>query len=338
MTVSLAPISLPVSIDASAGTNTDCLPTDLLDFIPLTPVPLSPISPPSSSSVESSPLISPLSKRFKLSSLGSERLVAAQELIDATPSSSISVLSPQQLQKKFIRWASVLRLIKRSRLQRDKVVQQWGSAQEIFPRLYISNWYVAASKTTLNSLSITHVVKIGEQYRTSQHHSNRVYLSIELDDTESTELSPHFLPFFKFVNEALAENTTNRVLVHCEAGISRSVSLSIAWLMSVHTMTYQSAFERINAVRCFVNPNMGFVTQLHRYQSDILLPDISTAHQEENSLLPFVFNSTPSEPNEVNAEAVSDLHQKRNRDGSTRVPPHARRSLHFNAITKEQTE
>ncbi len=59
---------------------------------------------------------------------------------------------------------------------------------------------------------------------------------------------------------------TTKVLVHCQAGISRSVTLVLYWLMTRKGMTFNDAFEYIKTRRNIANPNSGFVkilTQIH---------------------------------------------------------------------------
>ncbi|GFH21316.1 uncharacterized protein HaLaN_18592, partial [Haematococcus lacustris] len=56
------------------------------------------------------------------------------------------------------------------------------------------------------------------------------------------------------------------VLVHCVAGISRSATLVIAWLMYHHSLSYDEAFRRLHAVRPWVMPNPGFRAQLQLFE------------------------------------------------------------------------
>ena len=60
----------------------------------------------------------------------------------------------------------------------------------------------------------------------------------------------------------------NNILVHCLAGISRSVSIIIAYLMIVEKLTYNQALDSIRQIRPEVNPNPGFAYQLRLCQFD----------------------------------------------------------------------
>jgi protein-tyrosine phosphatase len=52
------------------------------------------------------------------------------------------------------------------------------------------------------------------------------------------------------------------VLVHCHAGISRSSSTVISYLMRKYDLTLKDAIEHTRSQRWFINPNPGFMKQL----------------------------------------------------------------------------
>jgi protein-tyrosine phosphatase len=55
-------------------------------------------------------------------------------------------------------------------------------------------------------------------------------------------------------------------MVHCLAGVSRSVSLCIAYLIKHRGYSYQAAYEMIKARRRIIHPNDGFIAQLKAFQ------------------------------------------------------------------------
>jgi hypothetical protein len=52
------------------------------------------------------------------------------------------------------------------------------------------------------------------------------------------------------------------VLVHCAAGVSRSASVVIAYVMRRHRIPFAAARARVKAARRAINPNLGFALQL----------------------------------------------------------------------------
>lgn len=50
------------------------------------------------------------------------------------------------------------------------------------------------------------------------------------------------------------------------AGVSRSASFVICYLMKLNAWKYDEAFKHLKSVRSVVYPNMGFVKQLRKYE------------------------------------------------------------------------
>lgn len=68
---------------------------------------------------------------------------------------------------------------------------------------------------------------------------------------------------YKFIDEAVTNN--KRILIHCVAGISRSVSLIIYFLMKKYGISFDDALMIIKHGRTIANPNRSFKIQLLEY-------------------------------------------------------------------------
>lgn len=68
---------------------------------------------------------------------------------------------------------------------------------------------------------------------------------------------------FAFISAARAGG--GGVLVHCAAGISRSASVVIGWLMADEALSAAAAASAVRAVRPVARPNPGFERQLERF-------------------------------------------------------------------------
>lgn len=62
------------------------------------------------------------------------------------------------------------------------------------------------------------------------------------------------------------------VLVHCLAGVSRSVTVTIAYLMFSQGMTLNEAYDFVKARKANVSPNFNFMGQLLEFERSIRPP------------------------------------------------------------------
>ena len=95
-------------------------------------------------------------------------------------------------------------------------------------------------------------------------------LVLELPDTTNAEINGHFESAQQFIDQA--HKTGGRILVHCYAGISRSPTIVISYLMKFHGMRYLEALQFVLDKRSIVDPNLGFRGILVRYEKE-LFPD-----------------------------------------------------------------
>jgi len=97
----------------------------------------------------------------------------------------------------------------------------------IIPNLYISSYTSARDLDLLKALHITHVVVAGNGLR--PHFKDSIkYLHIVIEDWIGEDILSHFDNTFEFIEEGRQKGG---VLVHCLAGVSRSSSICIAYLM-----------------------------------------------------------------------------------------------------------
>lgn len=133
---------------------------------------------------------------------------------------------------------------------------------EISKNLYISSWKTASELVstsdkgidyTLSAMSINPNLSVPEQ----QH------LWLQIEDSSSQNILQYFEKSNKFIAFALSKNA--KVLVHCFAGISRSVTLVAAYLMKENNWNTEEALSHINERRSGISPNANFLRQLRVY-------------------------------------------------------------------------
>ncbi|KAG2391924.1 hypothetical protein C9374_013409 [Naegleria lovaniensis] len=152
--------------------------------------------------------------------------------------------------------------------------------------LYLSGNASAQSKHQMKRLGITHVLNVAEGL-TTPFPFDFIYKKVELEDTLEQDLFPHLDECVDFIEEALKNHKT--VLVHCKAGVSRSASMVIAYIMKKYNQSYENALEFVKERRPQVCPNTAFIHQLMRYEQKLRMESQGSAYPSSNKL---DFNST----------------------------------------------
>ena len=91
-------------------------------------------------------------------------------------------------------------------------------------------------------------------------------IRIPIDDIHTESLNTNNLleTTLETIKKYIDEN--KGVLVHCRAGVSRSASIVIAYLMKYHNLSFNQAHEYVRTKRPIINPNVGFISQLLNFK------------------------------------------------------------------------
>lgn len=115
---------------------------------------------------------------------------------------------------------------------------------------------------------------------------------------------------FSFSSSDSVRNKGGRVFVHCQAGISRSATICLAYLMRTNRVKLDEAFEFVKQRRSIISPNFSFMGQLLQFESQVLAS--STCSSEAGSPAiggsSTVFNFPVSIPVHTSAGQLSFLH------------------------------
>jgi len=139
----------------------------------------------------------------------------------------------------------------------------------VIENLFVGSQDAAMNEEALKSKNITHVLNVatGISYA---HIDGITFCTIEILDLPETNLINYFPRIFAFIEKGM---TAGGILVHCNAGVSRSVSSIIGYLMS-KGKTYQEAYDLVKKARPSAQPNDGFKKQLMAYEANFQnIPD-----------------------------------------------------------------
>lgn len=125
----------------------------------------------------------------------------------------------------------------------------------------------ACTDDTLLKYKISYVLSVGVEMPTTISPLIDVKnLYVPCLDLIETNLNDEILDnSFRFIEEC-RRMKKGRVLIHCNAGVSRSASVTIAYLIKYHKMSYNDAYDHVKMLRPCIQPNDGFRRQLKLLQ------------------------------------------------------------------------
>ncbi len=136
-------------------------------------------------------------------------------------------------------------------------------------QLWIGDAIDAVNAPWLRARSITAIVSLGETPTSYLTLPGIRYHRIVLEDEAHASILVYLDEATSFIHNQLTQYVypPGRVLVHCRAGISRSASVCIAYMIRYYNMSYVDARACVAAARPCIWPNPGFVHQLQLYEA-----------------------------------------------------------------------
>ncbi|CAI4232023.1 unnamed protein product [Auanema sp. JU1783] len=136
---------------------------------------------------------------------------------------------------------------------------------QILPHLYLGNAETARNMDLLETYGIHHIINVTSNLPNEMEDDERFnYLRISVDDNSSHNLIQFFPEAIRFINSA--ESSGDACLVHCLAGISRSVTVCLAYLMATRRCTLEDAYDVVLRRNAAIAPNFHFMGQLTDYE------------------------------------------------------------------------
>ncbi|VDL75929.1 unnamed protein product [Nippostrongylus brasiliensis] len=146
---------------------------------------------------------------------------------------------------------------------------------QIFPWMYLGSQQDALDTDKMKR-GITHVVNLSTGCpRSSSITSDENFLRIPVNDSYQEKLSPHFERAWEFLEGV--RTSGNVVLIHCLAGISRSPTLAISYVMRYKNMSSEEAYKLVKEKRPSISPNFNFMGQLLEYEQLLIRKGLLSA-------------------------------------------------------------
>eukprot|EP01084_Bolivina_argentea_P100483 180401_1 len=126
----------------------------------------------------------------------------------------------------------------------------------------ISDMSLLSINTSPSYSNVTEEIKDEDEYIAE-------YIRVPVNDIADQKIKKYFIDAIKFIQTTLNANINsvqNRILCHCHAGISRSSTITICYLMFSENLTFIEALKLVQSKRDIVNPNQGFRVQIVEFE------------------------------------------------------------------------
>lgn len=140
--------------------------------------------------------------------------------------------------------------------------------------LYLGNYEAASDVSLLRRNKISAVLTVAAG--TGLHYNSESISNHELIpamDVDYYDMTKHFDRCFDFIDKC---RKSTSVLVHCWAGVSRSATIIIAYLMKKYEFNFDESLNFVKKKRKQIYPNPGFIRQLRNFESQLRVKKTKT--------------------------------------------------------------
>ena len=136
---------------------------------------------------------------------------------------------------------------------------------EVFKWLYLGTFTNACDIEELRRINIKYILNCAIECKNKSLPKDIQELHLKIRDNKTFDIIPFFQQANEFINQA--KSVGGNILIHCKLGISRSAAIIIAYLIKYYGFDFNSAMKFIKKQRDRINPNVGFIEQLKKYEN-----------------------------------------------------------------------
>ena len=131
---------------------------------------------------------------------------------------------------------------------------------QITETIYLGNVAAALDKKKLKKLGIKKILTVLSAFGNHYESYEFKHKTIEVDDDFRANIIQYFKECFSFIEG------NDKIFIHCAAGMSRSPTIVIAYLMWKRQIFLDEAIKIVREKRPLISPNANFMNQLKIFQ------------------------------------------------------------------------
>ena len=131
---------------------------------------------------------------------------------------------------------------------------------QITDTIYLGNVEAAFDIPKLKKLGIRKILTVMSAF--GNHYSENAFIhkTIDIDDDYESNIICYFKECLLFMDGY------DKVFVHCAAGMSRSATIVVAYLMWKRKLSLNEAIKFVKKKRPVISPNLNFMRQLEIFE------------------------------------------------------------------------
>ena len=131
---------------------------------------------------------------------------------------------------------------------------------QITNTIYLGNIDAAFNKKKLKQIGIKKILTVMEAFGNHYNSNEFIHKSIDVEDNYQTNIIRYFKDCFLFIEGK------DKIFVHCAAGMSRSPTIVIAYIMWKNKLSLNKAIKFVKEKRPLISPNDNFMNQLKIFE------------------------------------------------------------------------
>lgn len=135
----------------------------------------------------------------------------------------------------------------------------------IIDNIYLSNLRSALNLEDIQKEDITIIHRLSEDYNKNIYPNNIQFYNYQLED--NFLYTYELMKYGEQIISNIENNKNKKILIHCNEGRSRSVSVIIMYLILKKGYRYIDALQHIERIKSDINPNIGFKRILKLYNN-----------------------------------------------------------------------
>jgi len=142
------------------------------------------------------------------------------------------------------------------------------NCDQVIPNLYLGGVDAVADSQRVSSQGIKAICCCLREmeYPSNEFCKDVEYYRVDVEDMGREPIEMYFPEATDFIHSWISREQP--VLVHCRAGVSRSASVIIAYLMTYQGYSLHEAFFVVKSHRSVITPNVGFMEKLCNFEEE----------------------------------------------------------------------